>query len=294
MDDIKSDIEDFILYLKIDKKYSENTVLKYRCNLEHFIKFFKNKKIDDITCDDINDYLKYLYNNKLSSRSVANNISTLKSFYKFLIMFKRKKNNPLEQLEMPKLSKRLPKTLSFDEINKLLDISINNYYDYRNRAMIELMYSSGLRVGELVNVGIHDINFENNTIRVFGKGNKERIVPISDYAADAILNYLTNARGWLSKGKLSDTLFLNNHGDKMTRQAFFKILNKIAKEKNIKTEFSPHTIRHSFATHLLEHGADLRSIQELLGHSSISTTQIYTSISNEYVDKNYHKYHPHG
>ena len=156
------------------------------------------------------------------------------------------------------------------------------------------MYSSGLRVSELVNIQNHDIDFDNACVRVFGKGSKERILPISDYALDALKIYIINAKGWLSKGKASEYLFLNNHGDKITRQAFFKIIKKIGFEKGIKTNFSPHTLRHSFATHLLERGADLRSIQELLGHSSISTTQIYTNISNNMIDKNYHTYHPHG
>lgn len=289
--DIYSEFEN---YLTVDRKYSQNTIDKYLTNLKKFKDFFKNKQINNITEDDISSYIKYLYENGLSERSVSNNISTLKSFYKYLLLFKNLKNNPLGSIECPKLKKNLPKTLSYNEVNALLDIEINNYYDYRNKAMIELMYASGLRVSELVNLLVHDVNFENCTVRIFGKGSKERIVPIGDYAIEAINNYLLKARFWLSKDKKSDYLFLNNHGDKMTRQAFFKILQKMAREKNIKTEFSPHTLRHSFATHLLQNGADLRSIQELLGHSSISTTQIYTTVTDEYVNKNYHKFHPHG
>lgn len=289
--DIYSEFEN---YLTVDRKYSQNTIDKYLTNLKKFKDFFKNKQINNITEDDISSYIKYLYENGLSERSVSNNISTLKSFYKYLLLFKNLKNNPLGSIEYPKLKKNLPKTLSYNEVNALLDIEINNYYDYRNKAMIELMYASGLRVSELVNLLVHDVNFENCTVRIFGKGSKERIVPIGDYAIEAINNYLLKARSWLSKDKKSDYLFLNNHGDKMTRQAFFKILQKMAREKNIKTEFSPHTLRHSFATHLLQNGADLRSIQELLGHSSISTTQIYTTVTDEYVNKNYHKFHPHG
>ena len=210
------------------------------------------------------------------------------------MLFKGLKNNPLSDMELPKRKKVLPKTLTIDEVDKLLDIDIKDYYDYRNKAMLELMYSSGLRVSELVNLKSHDIDFDNSAVRVFGKGSKERVLPISDYALEAIKLYIVNARIWLSKGKTSEYLFLNNHGDNMTRQAFFKILKNLAFEKGIKTSFSPHTLRHSFATHLLERGADLRSIQELLGHSSISTTQIYTYLSSDKIDKNYHTYHPHG
>ena len=210
------------------------------------------------------------------------------------MLFKGLKKNSVDDMELPKRKKTLPKTLTIDEVDSLLDIDIKDYYDYRNKAMLELMYSSGLRVSELVNIQNHDIDFDNACVRVFGKGSKERILPISDYALDALKIYIINAKGWLSKGKASEYLFLNNHGDKITRQAFFKIIKKIGFEKGIKTNFSPHTLRHSFATHLLERGADLRSIQELLGHSSISTTQIYTNISNNMIDKNYHTYHPHG
>lgn len=286
--------DDFLEYLIIDKKYSDSTINTYKYNLDLYINYFKNNNVNNITYNDISGYLKSLYEKPLDVSSVANNISTLKSFYKFLMLFKGITASPFENVVVPKLKKQLPKTLSYDEVSSLLDIDIKTYYDYRNKAMLELMYSSGLRVSELINVNIHDINFENNSIRVFGKGSKERIIPVSDYAISAIKNYLENARSWLTKGKINDYLFLNNHGDKLTRQACFKIFQKLARLKNIKTEFSPHTLRHSFATHLLENGADLRSIQELLGHSSISTTQIYTYVSKTMIDKNYHRYHPHG
>ena len=286
--------KEYLDYLRIDKKYSENTINTYKNSLNHYINFFKNKDIDTIKESDLDNYRKYLYNLNLDSSSICNNISTLKSFYKYLMLFKGLKNNPLSDMELPKRKKVLPKTLTIDEVDKLLDIDIKDYYDYRNKAMLELMYSSGLRVSELVNLKSHDIDFDNAAVRVFGKGSKERVLPISDYALEAIKLYIVNARIWLSKGKTSEYLFLNNHGDNMTRQAFFKILKKLAFEKGIKTSFSPHTLRHSFATHLLEHGADLRSIQELLGHSSISTTQIYTYLSSDKIDKNYHTYHPHG
>lgn len=291
---LSDNINKFIDYLRIDKKYSENTIKTYSHNLNIFTNYFSNKNIETISYDDIISYLKYLYEKELDSRSISNNISTLKSFYKFLMLYRNIKKNPLNEIIPPKIKKTLPKTLSHDEIDKLLDIEIKDYYDYRNKAILELMYSCGLRASELINLLIHDVNLDLEAVRVLGKGNKERFIPLGDYASEAIKNYLVSARPWLSKGKICDYLFLNNHGNKMTRQALFKMIKKMAFEKNIKTDFSPHTLRHSFATHLLENGADLRSIQELLGHSSISTTQIYTNITDELTIKNYHKFHPHG
>lgn len=287
-------IESFKIYLQVDRKYSNNTIYRYDFCLNQFSNFYNNCNIKEITYEKITKYLKHLYNQNYNVSTISNHISILKSFYKFLMRYKNLKINPMQQVRRPKLSKNIPKVLSYEDVDNLLNIELKDYYDYRNKAMLELMYASGLRVSELVDVSMHDINYENNTIRVFGKGSKERIIPISDYAASAVKIYLENARGWLSKNKPSDYLFLNNHGDKISRQAFFKILQKLALEKNINKSFSPHTLRHSFATHLLENGADLRSIQELLGHSSISTTQIYTNISKKTTLKNYHSYHPHG
>lgn len=287
-------IESFKIYLQVDRKYSDNTICRYDFCLNQFSAFYNNCNVKEITYEKITNYLKHLYDQNYNVSTISNHISILKSFYKFLMRYKGLKINPMQQVQRPKLSKNIPKVLSYEDVDNLLNIELKDYYDYRNKAMLELMYASGLRVSELVNVSMHDINYENNTIRVFGKGSKERIIPISDYASYAVKLYLGNARGWLSKNKSSDYLFLNNHGDKISRQAFFKLLQKLAHEKNINKSFSPHTLRHSFATHLLENGADLRSIQELLGHSSISTTQIYTNISKKTTLKNYHSCHPHG
>ena len=200
----------------------------------------------------------------------------------------------MDQINNPKTKKSLPKVLSEDEINSLLDIDLKSDFDFRNKAMLELMYSSGLRVSELINLNISDIDLENDTVKIFGKGSKERIIPLNDYAKEALKEYVVVHRKELFKHGENNYLFLNNHGNKMTRQGFFKILKKMANEKKIKTEFSPHTLRHSFATHLLKYGADLRSIQELLGHSDISSTQIYTHVTNEKLENDYKEYHPHG
>lgn len=293
MSEIDDLINKFTEYLIIDKKYSENTIKAYNNDLKKFKNFFKNKDINKINETSIREYLKYLNKENNDTRTISHNISTLRSFYKFLLIEKILKNNPMEYIELPKTKKTLPKTLSIEEIDKLLDINLTDSFSYRNKAMLELMYSSGLRVSELINVSIHDIDTSNCIIRIMGKGSKERIVPLGDYAIRYIELYLKEHREKLIKRELNDYLFLNNHGKKMTRQGFFKILKGIAREKNIKTEFSPHTLRHSFATHLLNGGADLRSIQEMLGHSDISTTQIYTHVSKEKLKENYNNFHPH-
>ncbi len=286
-------INEFTEYLIIDKKYSENTIKAYNNDLKKFKNFIKNKTINNIDENSIKDYLKYLNKENNDTKTISHNISTLRSFYKFLLIEKKVNKNPMEYIELPKTKKSLPKTLSIEEIDKLLDIKLTDAFSFRNKAMLELMYSSGLRVSELINVKIHDIDVSNCIIRIMGKGSKERIVPLGDYAIRYIELYLKEYREKLIKRELNDYLFLNNHGNKMTRQGFFKILKQIAKEKNIKTEFSPHTLRHSFATHLLNGGADLRSIQEMLGHSDISTTQIYTHVSKEKLKENYNNFHPH-
>ncbi len=284
-------IDEFIDYLRFEKKYSENTISSYTLDLKKFTNYIK-KDYDKIKKEDIQKYIQNLSKEE-SSLSVSRTISTLKSFYKFLEINKYTKSNPLTLINNPKQPKTLPKVLSEKEVNKLLDINLKTDFDYRNKAMLELMYGSGLRVSELINLNVNDIDVNNCTVRIFGKGSKERIIPLNEYATEAINNYILYHRTALFKHGENNYLFLNNHGNKMTRQGFFKILKKLAKEKNIKTEFSPHTLRHSFATHLLKYGADLRSIQELLGHSDISTTQIYTHITNEKLQKNYQEYHPH-
>ena len=285
-------IDEFIEYLIIDKKYSENTIKSYKNDLKKFENYIK-KQINNINENDIKNYIKNLNKENDDTKTISHNISTLRSFYKFLLIEKKVKSNPMEYIELPKIRKTLPKTLSIEEIDKLLDIKLKDAFSYRNKAMLELMYSSGLRVSELVNVNIHDIDTSNCIIRIMGKGSKERIVPLGDYAINYLELYLKEYREKLVKKEMNDYLFLNNHGKKMTRQGFFKILKQLAKEKNIKTEFSPHTLRHSFATHLLNGGADLRSIQEMLGHESISTTQIYTHVSKEKLKENYNNFHPH-
>ena len=294
MSKLSSLIEEFLRYLLIDKGYSNNTIESYKRDLEKFLIFNNDKDISSIKNSDLKEYIKYLNEENLNEKSIARNISSIKSFYKFLVIQKYITNNPSDSIFQPKLKKSLPNILTEEEVLKLLDIKLTDNFSYRNKAMLELMYASGLRVSELVNLKLQDIDLNQDIIRTFGKGSKERVIPIGDYAKEYLEKYIYEYRGSMLKKEASEYLFLNNHGKKMTRQGFFKIIKKIAQEKGINKDLSPHTLRHSFASHLLKYGADLRTIQELLGHSDISTTQIYTHITNEELKKNYKYYHPHG
>lgn len=285
-------ITEFELYLKIEKKYSENTISTYINNISKFLEFV-SKNINKVTDSDIRKYLEYLDKEGISSKSIANKISSLKTFYKYLLIDKVIEKSPLDKIELPKIKKTLPKVLSEKDINLLLNIELNDKFDYRNKAMIEVLYATGLRISELVNLKINNINFDQDYIKTLGKGSKERIVPIGEYAKYYLKIYLYTYRNDFLRNKESEYVFISNQGKKMTRQTFFILLKKLAKKQGIKTDFSPHTLRHSFATHLLKYGADLRSIQELLGHSSISTTQIYTHVENEKLKNEYKNFHPH-
>lgn len=295
MNEFDSVLIDFCDYLKIDKKYSDLTVESYKTEIKKYLDFFKEKNIsmNNIKNNDIKDYLAYIKSENISDRSLAHNVSVIRTFYKFLLIEKLIEKNPTEFLELPKLKKSLPTVLSKDEVETLLDIDLVDNFSYRNKAMLELMYSTGLRVSELVNLKLNNIDFDNCIIKTIGKGNKERIIPISDYALYYLGIYINEYRGSMMKKSIHDYVFINNHGKEMTRQGFFKIIKNIASGKNIKTDISPHTLRHSFATHLLDYGADLRSIQEMLGHSNLSTTQIYTHVSSEHLKENYNNSHPH-
>lgn len=287
-------IEEFKKYLLIDRHYSDNTIASYINDLNLYLEFLDKKHISyqNASEDNIKEYLKFI-NNK-DERTRAHEISVLRSFYKYLILENQIKNNPMENIDLPKLSKKLPSVLSVEEVDKLLDIDLNTPFDFRNKAMLELMYGSGLRVSELINLRLEDIDLNYSVVRTIGKGSKERIIPFGEYARIALDKYINTYRSMLIKKEASEYLFLNNHGKAMTRQGFFKIIKAIAVEKGITKEISPHTLRHSFATHLLNGGADLRSIQEMLGHANLSTTEIYTNISKEEVKNKYHETHPHG
>jgi len=269
----------------------ETTINSYILDIVKYLEYLK-KEYNNTTNKDIYNYLKYLSDNSYSIYSVVRKISSIKSFYNYLSDESIYEINL--DIERPKFYKKLPHVLSIDEVDKLLDIKLETAYDYRNKAMLELMYATGLRVSELINLTPLNIDLEKQIVRCYGKGNKERIVPIGDTAIKYLKIYLEGYRDSLTKRTICDNLFLNNHGKKLTRQGFFKMLKKQAKEKNIEENITPHMLRHSFATHLLNNGADLRSIQMMLGHENISTTGIYTNVSKDKLKENYDLYYPKG
>ena len=283
-------ISNFLTYISSDLGYSDNTYVSYEHEIEEFNNYIDNKDIRKVKTNTIKDYLKTI--EELAPSTISHKISALKTFYSYLVKMNYIEISPLEGIKQPKLGLHIPDYLTIDEVNKLLDIKINTPFDARNKAILELLYATGLRISELISLEFNNIDFEECIVRVVGKGNKERIVPIYDKALKALLDYIENYRPLLLiKGNRS-LLFINNHGEGLTRQAVFKMIKKECLIKGISKEISPHTLRHTFATHLLQNGADLRVIQELLGHSSLSTTQIYTHISNEKLKKDYFEYHP--
>ena len=284
-------IEDFLNYCIFEKGLSDKTKESYRNDLDIYMEFLKKKGICDVSnikSEDIKDFLKY--RNDEAVGTIAHNLTVIKNFHGYLFREKIVSTNVSEFIERPKLRKTVPKTLSVDDVDKLLDIVLDTAFDYRNKAMLELMYGCGLRVSELVELEMNDIDMTNCVIRILGKGNKERDIPLGEYSIYYLKLYLEK-RGLLLKNKSCDKLFLNNHGLGMTRQGFFKNLKQILKDKELNSNVSPHTLRHSFATHLINRGADLRSIQEMLGHSDISTTKIYTRVNDEKVIEDYNKFH---
>lgn len=284
----------FNLYL-LENDKGENTRKSYQYDIDKYLLFMQEKGIttaSKITKDDITDYINYLDKEAISTYSLARKIVSIRTFHKYLFDEEKIKDVSIN-IDNPKFYRKLPNILSEEEIDNLLDINLQTPFDYRNKAMLELMYASGLRVSELCSLTISDINLTDHYVKCFGKGSKERIVPFGDTAAYYLELYLNQYRTALKKNTYStDTLFLNNHGKEMTRQGFLFIIKNIAQEKNINKNITPHMLRHSFASHLLSHGADLRSIQIMLGHTKLSTTQIYTHVSNEQLKENYQMFHP--
>lgn len=287
--DIDAQIIEYINYVEIERGLSKNTVDGYYRDLVAFFEYVK-KTYKKIEKKDITNYIMYISKDK-NSKTVNRHIVSIRNYFKYLSRNGLISDNPCDDIVGLKMPKTVPHVLNEDEINKLLDIKCENALDYRNKAMLELMYSSGLRVSELLSLEVNDIDFEMNAVRCFGKGSKERIVPMNDSTYNALKNYIDNYRPFLLKTKVSDYVFINNFGNVISRVGFFKILKKLCKDAGINKDVSPHTLRHSFATHLLNNGANLRVIQHLLGHSNITTTQIYSHLSNESLKEDY-KMHP--
>lgn len=281
-------IKKYLDSLEFERQLSKNTLLSYKNDLKKFDIYFKGN-IKYLTCRDIIYYLDSL--KSLNARSVAHHITVIHSFYLFLLNESIISINPCDEIVSPKIPKKLPVYLTEQEVDSLLSITLKTPYDYRNKAMLEMLYATGLRISELCNLKISDIDLTNAFVRVFGKGRKERIVPMSDLVIQYLSTYIANYRPLLLKTTSSDYLFISNSQKNISRQAFFKIIKAECKRAGIQKNVSPHILRHSFATHLLKHGADLRVIQELLGHEDISTTQIYAHLVNEKLKVDYQN-HP--
>lgn len=285
---MNENLENYRNYLKYERAYSDNTVGAYMNDLNKYEEFLKKDILDSDT-EDLERYLKYIKN--LESTTVAHKITSIKSYFNYNIKRGIVSVNPADKVSRPKLTKHLPEYLTEEEVGKLLDVEVKSPYDYRNKTILELLYSSGIRISELVNIKTPNYDSEECLIRIMGKGSKERIVPLGDYAVNIMNDYMNNYRPLINK-KHTDYVFVNNRGDKISRQFIFKVIKKEALKKGIKKDISPHTLRHTFATHLLKNGADLRIIQELLGHENISTTQIYTHVTNNKLKSDYETYFP--
>lgn len=296
---VKNLCSEYNMYVTMELGLSENTVLNYTHDIEDYtdylVKVRSKDNAEDIDVDDIRSFLAHLKRNHITSSSMSRKLSSIKSFHKFLVTNHYAKINVAKLITNPKQEKKLPVVLSIEEIDMLLGAfdNISSPLELRNKTMIELTYSCGLRVSELVNMRLGDVHMNMHIIDVYGKGKKERIVPIGDEGVSLIAKYLQEGRPRLASQKSRDFLFLNREGNQMTRQMFFLIIKKKAKEAGITKEISPHKLRHSFATHLLERGLDLRLIQELLGHESISTTEIYTHINDTRLKEIFQESHPH-
>ena len=288
-------INDFIDYLRFERRLSKNTIVSYQRDLEKYKLFLNSSKIKEIlnvSNDQILYFLEFLYKTQNSS-SVSRILSTLRTFYKYLVRDGKIQKNPFSSIKNPKQPKKILEILDEQEVREFLEsIPSSSYLELRDKAMFELLYSCGIRVSEIVDLKLSDIDFDEGLIRFIGKGNKERITPIGDSAKDCLEKYIRAARYNLERERKSENVFLNRNGQKLTRQGFWKILKKYAGKANVSKNLYPHLFRHSYATHMLERGADLRIVQELLGHSSISTTEIYTNINKKHVKETYFKYHP--
>ncbi|HNX28334.1 MAG TPA: site-specific tyrosine recombinase XerD [Syntrophomonadaceae bacterium] len=290
-------IEAFMNYLNYEKGLSANTRAAYRRDLEKLQHFLQEKfsvsEPADITREHITAYLSWQLDKGAEYSSMARSLSSIRTFYRFLFLEGYTRKNPTENIETPKIKRKLPEVLSIDEVDKLMEEpKVTAPLGIRDRAMLELLYGTGVRVSELLDLLLDDINTTAGFLRCIGKGRKERILPVNQTSIYWIQNYLTKSRNFIAKYPLERTLFLNARGRRMSRQGFFKILASYAAKAQIGKEVTPHTLRHSFATHLLENGADLRAVQELLGHADISTTQIYTHLTKTHLREVFQMYHP--
>ncbi|MCF6515000.1 site-specific tyrosine recombinase XerD [Lactobacillus sp. S2-2] len=293
---MEDEIQNYLHFLLVDRGLSKNTIKSYHQDLKQFKNELDKMKINsfkDVDQYTILEILKSFKENGKSRNTLIHFITTLRKFYQYLMQFDLIEDDPMVKVEMPKRASHLPEVLTNDEIDRLFAIpNTNDKYGIRDRTILEVMYATGLRVSELINLKIHDLHLEMGLIQTIGKGDKERIIPIGEVAIKWINYYLEKSRPLLLKKKKSSFLFLNAHGGGISRQSIWDKVKRYVSLAGIKKNITPHTLRHSFATHILENGADLRIVQELLGHSDISTTQIYTHISNQRLKKVYNDFHP--
>lgn len=278
----------YLQYLEYEKKLSKNTIKAYNNDLNKLLEFKNN--LLRINNKDIKEFIKK--SNNLSTKTLAHRLTVINSFYNYLLSENIISINPCYSINMPKIPSKLPEVLSEEEVDKLLDINLVDKYSYRNKAMLELLYATGMRASELTNLKLNNIDLDSCIVRIMGKGSKERIVPINDTTIKYLNIYINNYRKEILNKKDSEYLFISNALKPITRQGLFKIIKKECIRAGIKKNVYPHILRHSFATHLLNHGANIRIIQELLGHEAITTTEIYTHLSNETVKKDYEEYFP--
>ncbi|PNZ14197.1 site-specific tyrosine recombinase XerD [Staphylococcus simiae] len=289
-------IEEYLKFIQLEKGLSANTIGAYKRDLKKYQEYLEEQRIAHIDFVDrqvIQECLGYLIDQGQSAKSLARFISTIRSFHQFALRERYAAKDPTVLLESPKYEKKLPDVLNIEEVLALLEApDLNKLNGYRDRTMLELLYATGMRVSEVIHLELDDVNLIMGFVRVFGKGDKERIVPLGDAVIDYLTTYTEEIRPQLLKKTVTNVLFLNMHGKSLSRQAIWKMIKQNGVKANINKTLTPHTLRHSFATHLLENGADLRAVQEMLGHSDISTTQLYTHVSKSQIRKMYNQYHP--
>jgi integrase/recombinase XerD len=286
-------IKEFAEFLRIEKRHSPHTVSNYCRDLKRFATAFSAFKVSALTTSQIRNFLLGLRDQGLSPSSIARSLSSIKSFFRYLCEDKHLNLNPAEIIETPRKWRKLPDVMSLEDVDKLLTCPDGNtVMGLRDQAMLEVLYATGMRVSELISVKAHNLDLVSGCLRTLGKGSKERIVPIGMVARKAIEAYMLNSRSELAKGQKVNEMFLTRRAKPMTRQGFWKLLKGYVLKSGIKVNVSPHTLRHAFATHLLERGADLRSVQQMLGHSDISTTQIYTHILEKRMLRVHDQFHP--
>ncbi|NYF24455.1 integrase/recombinase XerD [Sporosarcina sp. JAI121] len=297
MKDGRFALEDYIHFLKVERQLAGNTVVSYKRDIDEYLVFMEKagyESIDEVDRSTILSHLQRLKEGGKSARTVSRHISSIRSFHQFLLREKVTTQDPTVHLELPKLEQKLPRVLSMDEIDRLIEAPDRSKpQGVRDTALLEILYGTGMRVSELIGLNMDDIHLSMGFVRVFGKGGKERIIPLGGKSITACKRYIEEARpGFIKKQKGAEALFVNMRGTRLTRQGCWKLLNGHALKAGIHKELTPHILRHTFATHLVENGADLRAVQEMLGHADISTTQIYTHVSRSRLKEVYVKFHP--